>query len=75
VTTVDEAKRVYAEGQAAEIGADNPYRGQMVLASVWRAGYRKMLDDMLANSPARQAYLHGVEAGECAHQRAQDDAM
>jgi hypothetical protein len=57
VTTVEEIKRVYAEGRAAKIGAANPYRGQMVLASVWMSGYRKMLDDMLANSPARQAYL------------------
>lgn len=57
MTTVDEVKRVYAEGQAAEVGAENPYRGQIVLASVWMTGYRRMLDDKLANSPARQAYL------------------
>jgi hypothetical protein len=57
VTTVAELKRVYAEGRAAKVGADNPYRGRMVLAAVWRAGYRDMLDDMIANSPARQAYL------------------
>jgi hypothetical protein len=69
VTTVDELKRVYAEGRTAEIGADNPYRGQMVLASVWLSGYRKMQEEMLANSPARQAYLRevaerGVRSGE-----------
>jgi hypothetical protein len=57
VTTVDEVKRVYAEGQAAEVGAENPYRGQIVLASVWMSGYRRMLDDAIANSPAMQAYL------------------
>lgn len=57
MTSVDDVKRVYAEGRAAEVGSANPYRGQMVLASVWMSGYRKMLDDMLANSPARQAYL------------------
>jgi hypothetical protein len=56
-TTVEEAKRVQAEGRAAELGAPNPYRGRIVLAAVWMGGYRRMLDDMLANSPARQAFL------------------
>jgi hypothetical protein len=55
---VAEIKRAHVEGQAADVGAQNPYRGQIVLAAVWRAGYRRMLDDMLANSPARQAFLH-----------------
>jgi hypothetical protein len=55
--TVAELKRVHAEGRAAKVGAANPYRGRRVLAAVWRSGYRKMLDDMLAMSPARQAYL------------------
>ena len=54
---VAELKRVHAEGRTAEIGARNPYHGRIVLAAVWRGGYRRMLDDMLANSPARQAYL------------------
>ncbi len=56
-TRVEELKRVYAEGQAAGVGDENPYRGRMVLAAVWMGGYRRMLDDMLANSPARQAFL------------------
>jgi hypothetical protein len=57
MTRVEELKRIYAEGQAAKIGAPNPYRGQIVNAAVWMSGYRKMLDDMLANSPARRAFL------------------
>jgi hypothetical protein len=57
VTRVDELKRIHAEGRAADVGAPNPYRGQLVNAAVWRGGYRRMLDDMLAKSPARQAYL------------------
>jgi hypothetical protein len=51
-------KRIYAEGLAAEVGAANPYYGQRVNAAVWRFGYRRMLDEKMANSPARQAYLH-----------------
>lgn len=54
---VAEIKRVHVEGQAAELGAPNPYNGQMVLAAVWLAGYRKMIEDKMASSRARQAYL------------------
>jgi hypothetical protein len=57
---VAELKRVHAEGRSAELGAQNPYYGRIVLAAVWRAGYRRMLDDMLARSPARQAYLRNM---------------
>jgi hypothetical protein len=56
-TTVEELKRVHAEGRAAGVGAPNPYRGRRVLAAVWMGGYRRMLDGMLANSPARQPFL------------------
>jgi hypothetical protein len=49
-------KRIHAEGRAASVGAPNPYRGQRVNAAVWRGGYRRMLDDMIAESLARQAY-------------------
>ena len=56
-TTVAELKRVHAEGRAAPVGTSNPYRGRIVLAAVWMGGYRRMLDDMLAKSPARQAFL------------------
>lgn len=56
-TTVAELKTAYAEGLAAKVGAENPYRSRMTLAAAWRTGYRKMLDEMLANSPARQAFL------------------
>jgi hypothetical protein len=58
---VRELKNVYAAGQSAAIGAINPYRGQIVSAAVWRAGYRKMIEAMLAKSPARQAYLRNHE--------------
>lgn len=54
---VAELKRIYAEGLAADVGTMNPYYGQMVNAAVWRGGYRRMLDDKLANSPARQQWL------------------
>src|SRR4051812_48270027 len=57
---VAELKRVHAEGRAAKVGAANPYRGQIVNAAVWRGGYRRMLDDKLAKSPARQAYLRNM---------------
>jgi DNA/RNA-binding domain of Phe-tRNA-synthetase-like protein len=60
LTRVVELRRIRAEGMAAPVGAVNPYWGQLVLAAVWRTGYRQMLDDMLANSPARQAYLRRV---------------
>ena len=54
---VAELKRIHAEGRAAGVGARNPYYGQRVNAAVWRGGYRRMLDELLANSPARQAFL------------------
>jgi hypothetical protein len=54
---VQELKRVYTEGQAADVGASNPYYGQIVNAAVWRGGYRHMLDDMIANSPARRRWV------------------
>jgi hypothetical protein len=59
-TTIAELKTVHAEGRAAEVGAPNPYRGRIVLAAVWMGGYRRMLDDMMAKSPARQAYLRNM---------------
>lgn len=61
-TTVAELKSVHAEGRAAELGALNPYRGRVVLAAVWMGGYRRMLEDMMANSPARQAFLRARAA-------------
>jgi len=54
---VAELKRVHAEGRTADVGAANPYRGQRVNAAVWMGGYRRMLDDMIANSPARRQWL------------------
>lgn len=63
---VAELKRAHAEGRAADIGDLNPYRGQIVLAAVWRGGYRRMLDDMRANAPARQAFLRRA-AGRQSH--------
>jgi hypothetical protein len=62
-TTVAELKRVRAEGQAADVGAGNPYYGRMVLAAVWRGGYRRMLYERLAKSPARQSFLRSVGSG------------
>lgn len=54
---VAELKRVHAEGRTADVGAANPYRGQRVNAAVWMGGYRRMLDDMIANSPVRRRWL------------------
>jgi hypothetical protein len=59
---VAELKGIYAEGLAANVGAANPYYGQRVNAAMWRAGYRRMLDEKMANSPARQAYLRARAA-------------
>ncbi|PND55533.1 hypothetical protein CRM90_22550 [Mycobacterium sp. ENV421] len=53
---VVDVKRIYAEGLAASVGAANPYYGQRVNAAVWRGGYRRMLDAMLASSPARRGW-------------------
>jgi hypothetical protein len=53
---VAELKRIHAEGLAAHVGAANPYRGQLVNAAVWRVGYRRMLDEMAANAPARRRW-------------------
>jgi hypothetical protein len=47
---VRELKNVYAAGQSATIGAMNPYNGQIVLAATWRAGYRRMLNAMMAHA-------------------------
>jgi len=52
MTRVAETQARLAEGRAAKVGEANPYRGQRVLAAVWMGGYRRMLDGMLANSPA-----------------------
>jgi hypothetical protein len=41
---VAELKRAHAAGWAAEVGARNPYYGQIVLAAIWMGGYRRMLD-------------------------------
>jgi hypothetical protein len=57
VTRVDELKRVRGEGLAADVGAANPYYGQIVNAAVWRFGYRRMLDDKLAKSPAHRRWV------------------
>ena len=57
LTRVDELKRIYADGRAAELGAANPYRGRIVLAAVWMGGYRRMLDDRMAKSPARRRWV------------------
>lgn len=57
--TVIEILNARRAGLAAPLGAANPYDGNTtpVLAQMWRAGYRQMLADRLATSPARQAYL------------------
>jgi hypothetical protein len=65
---VDELKRVYGEGLAADVGDANPYRatpasfdapasGSIVDAVAWRSGYRRMLDTMVVNLGERRAYL------------------
>ncbi|WP_166436371.1 ribosome modulation factor [Tsukamurella asaccharolytica] len=57
--TVIEILNARRAGLVAEPGTSNPYDGNItpVLAQMWRAGYRQMLADRLATSPARQAYL------------------
>jgi hypothetical protein len=68
---VEELKRIHAEGRAAPVGASNPYHGQRVNAAIWRAGYRRMLDDAIANSPAMQAYLRRGAGRQMAHAQPQ----
>jgi len=57
VTTVEEVRRAHGEGRAAVVGAGNPYVGRAALAAAWMHGYMLMLQHMLRESPARQAYL------------------
>ena len=53
--TVAELRRVYSEGLAANVGIEPVPRSQGARVGVdgW---HRRMLDNMLANSPARQDY-------------------
>jgi hypothetical protein len=66
---VAELKRMHAEGQAADVGAPNPHRGQIVNAAVWRMGYRRMLDRMLDDAPARRERLQREAAERRRHPR------
>jgi hypothetical protein len=56
--TADDIKFAALEGRAADPGTPNPYAGQGALATAWMLGYKRMLLDMLDNSPARQAWLN-----------------
>lgn len=44
-------------GRNAQVGDPNPYRGQGVLADMWMLGYEAMLNQWIADAPARQAAL------------------
>ncbi|BBY10992.1 ribosome modulation factor [Mycobacterium marseillense] len=58
-----EATRALRAGWSADIGAVNPYRGQLVLAKCWMAGYRRMLRVRIETGPAMQKYLQARARG------------
>ena len=51
-------RAAWTAGRYAEPGGVNAYYGQGIYARAWRLGYRAMQEEMLANSPARQAFLN-----------------
>lgn len=58
MTTKDDMTRALDEGRNAVVGAENPYAGKsLVLAKLWRRGYKAMLDRSWYTSPHRQKYL------------------
>lgn len=66
MTTKAELIEARQAGLAAEPGASNPYAGLELptLGLMWRHGYRQMLADRLATSPARQAYLQNRDRAQ-----------
>jgi hypothetical protein len=60
--SVEEIRRVRAEGESAAVGEPNPYYGQLVLAAVWRHGYTAMMCRMIEELPSRQAFLRAQRA-------------
>lgn len=58
MTMRQEAIRALYEGSLAEPGDRNPYAGtSLVLAKLWRRGYRRMLEVRINTGPAMQRYL------------------
>jgi|DEB0MinimDraft_3_1074331.scaffolds.fasta_scaffold311468_1 hypothetical protein len=55
--TPEDLKAAAVEGRSAEPGAVNPYIGDDVLARAWHSGYRRMLSEMLKNSPQYRAFV------------------
>ena len=58
MTTKDDMTRALDAGRNARIGDQNPYTGQsLILAQLWRRGYKAMLDRSWYTSPHRRDYL------------------
>lgn len=55
--TAAELLQIRALGRRAAISDPNPYQGDVVRATMWRAGYNEMIEDQFERSPARQAFL------------------
>ncbi|QFP94798.1 hypothetical protein SEA_MARSHAWN_12 [Mycobacterium phage Marshawn] len=55
----DELVAAWRAGRAAAPGDPNPYAGLGASARMWRRGYRRMLLDVLTQSPAAQEYENG----------------
>lgn len=54
----DDAIAALDAGREADLGADNPYRGQSeALAKLWMRGYELMLAERFNQTPQRAAYL------------------
>jgi len=59
--TPDDLKAAAVEGRSAQPGDVNPYIGDEVLARAWHSGYRRMLAEMLDNSPQYRAFVDAQE--------------
>lgn len=57
MTRRDDYAAAVRAGRSASVGDANPFRGQGILADLWRSGYEAMLTQWLADSSARQAAL------------------
>jgi hypothetical protein len=51
--------RAYWDGRNAEVGADNPYRGDMVCARLWRRGYTTSMEKRINGTRAMLRYQAG----------------
>ncbi|CAJ1583624.1 ribosome modulation factor [[Mycobacterium] wendilense] len=60
MTKRQEYVRALLEGSLADVGDRNPYAGKsLVLAKLWRRGYRRMLRVRIDTGPAMQRYRAG----------------